>query len=83
MRAHSMLPLTGSASRLLSYGPNLPIMYRGLAVYISKILKGAKAGDLSVEQPTRFEFIVNPKTARAPEIKMRQTVLGRADEVIE
>ncbi len=68
---------------LLSYGPNLPIMFRGLAIYISKILKGAKAGDLPVEQPTHFEFIVNLKTARALGIKLPQTVLVRADEVIE
>ena len=68
---------------LLSYGPNLPIMFRGLAVYISKILKGAKAGDLPIEQPTHFEFVLNLKTARTLGIKLPQTVLVRADEVIE
>ena len=68
---------------LLSYGPNLPIMFRGVAIYISKILKGAKAGDLPIQQPTHFEFVVNLKTARALGIKLPQTVLVRADEVIE
>ena len=68
---------------LLSYGPNLPIMFRGVAIYISKILKGAKAGDLPIEQPTHFEFVVNLKTTRALGIKLPQAVLVRADEVIE
>ena len=68
---------------LLSYGPNLPIMFRGMAVSVSKILKGAKAGDLPIEQPTHFEFVVNLKTARALGIKMPQTVMVRADQVIE
>ena len=68
---------------LLSYGPNLAIMYRGLAVYISKILNGAKPGDLPVEQPTHFELIVNLKAAKAMGIKIPQGILVRADEVIE
>lgn len=68
---------------LLSYGPNLQMMYRGLAVYISKILKGAKPGDLPVEQPTHFELIVNLKAARAIGVKIPRAILVRADEVIE
>ncbi len=68
---------------LLSYGPNLPIVYRGLAVYISKILKGAKPGDLPIEQPTHFELVVNLKTAKAMGIKIPPAILVRADEVIE
>ena len=68
---------------LLSYGPNLPIMYRGLAVYISKILKGAKPGDLPIEQPTHFELVVNLKAAKAMGVKIPPAILVRADEVIE
>ncbi len=68
---------------LLSYGPNLPIVYRGLAVYISKILKGAKPGDLPIEQPTHFELVVNLKAAKAIGIKIPPAILVRADEVIE
>ena len=68
---------------LMSYGPNLPIMYRGMAVYVSKILKGAKPGDLPVEQPTHFELIVNQKAAKAMGVKIPPGILVRADEVIE
>ena len=68
---------------LLSYGPNLQIMWRGLAVYVSKILNGAKPGDLPIAQPTHFELIVNQKTAKAMGIKMPPGILVRADEVIE
>lgn len=68
---------------LLSYGPNLPIVYRGLAAYISKILKGAKPGDLPIEQPTHFELVVNLKTAKAMGIKIPRAILVRADEVID
>ena len=68
---------------LLSYGPILPIVYRGLAVYISKILKGAKPGNLPIEQPTHFELVVNLKTAKAMGVKIPPAILVRADEVIE
>lgn len=68
---------------LLSYGPNLPIVYRGLAVYIAKILKGAKPADLPIEQPTHFELVVNQRAARAMDIKIPLGVLVRADAVIE
>jgi putative tryptophan/tyrosine transport system substrate-binding protein len=68
---------------LLSYGPNLPVVYRGLAVYISKILNGTKPGDLPVEQPTHFELIVNQKAAKALGVKIPSSILVRADEVIE
>ena len=68
---------------LLSHGPNLPIMYRGLAVYVSKILNGAKPGDLPLEQPTHFELIVNQRAAKAMGIKIPPGILVRADEVIE
>ena len=68
---------------LLSYGPNLSIMYRGLAVYISKILKGARPGDLPIQQATHFELIVNLKAAKAMGITITQGIRVRADEVIE
>ena len=68
---------------LLSYGVNLPVMYRSLAPYISKILHGAKPGELPIEQPTHFEFLVNLKAARIMGIKIPPAVLARADEVIE
>ena len=68
---------------LLSYGPNLKIMYGALATYVSKILKGAKVGDLPIEQPTHFQLIVNQKAAKAIGVKLPTAILVRADEVIE
>jgi putative ABC transport system substrate-binding protein len=70
------------AGGLMSYGPNIPITYRSLAPIVSKILKGASPGDLPVEQATHFEMLVNLKAAAALGIKMPQSVLLRADEVI-
>lgn len=68
---------------LLSYGPSNYSIFRQGGVYIDKILKGAKPADLPVEQPTRFEFIVNMQTAKALGIEVPLTVLLLADEVIE
>jgi putative tryptophan/tyrosine transport system substrate-binding protein len=71
------------AGCLLSYGPNLANLFKQAAIYADKIIKGAKPGDLPVEQPTKFEMLVNLKTAKAIGLKLSDSFLLRADEVIE
>jgi len=83
------LPAMGAAREfvdlggLMSYGANLPDLARQTATYAEKILKGAKPAELAVEQPTKFEFVVNLKTAKEFRIIVPAQLLARADEVIE
>ncbi len=89
LAAKYRLPSTGGdgayprAGGLLSYGPNLPDNYRRAATYVDKILKGAKPADLPVEQPTRFELVINRKAAQVLGLAIPQSILISADEVVE
>ena len=67
----------------MAYGPNLPEMYRLAATYVDRILRGARAGELPIERPSRFDLVINLKTAKALSLTIPPSLLQRADQVIE
>jgi putative tryptophan/tyrosine transport system substrate-binding protein len=71
------------AGALMSYGPDVPAYFRQAAAYVDKILRGAKPADLPVQQPTRFEWVINAKTAKALGLDLPEALLTRADVVID
>jgi len=76
-------PIFARSGAICTYGPRLVASYRRLAHYVDRILKGAKPGDLPIEQPTEFELVINQKTAKSLGLSVPADLIARADEVIE
>jgi putative tryptophan/tyrosine transport system substrate-binding protein len=76
-------PIFAESGALCTYGPDLAVPYRRLAYYVDRVLKGAKPAELPIEQPTKFELVLNLRSARKLGLTVPETILVRADKVIE